>query len=88
MKKLENAQSARVIEVQELAELLGQNGFEDFGAMRIALESVYGMHERFRYWGYSSLGVDREKQYEQSWQDAKYDRFNFMCPREREERKD
>lgn len=88
MNKLENAQSARVIEVQELATLLEQNGFEDFGAMRIALESVYGMFERFRYNGYSSLGVDREKQYEQSWQDAKYDRFNFVCPRKEESGKE
>lgn len=88
MNKLENAQSARVIEVQELAELLEQNGISDFGAMRIALESVYGMFDRFRYNGYSSIGVDRERQYEQEWQEAKYERCNCVCPRKEEERKD
>lgn len=81
MIKLENAQSSRVIEVQELATLLEQNGIEEFGAMRIALESVYGMFERYHYNGYSSIGVDRERQYEQSWQDAKYERCYCACPR-------
>ena len=86
MIKLENTQSAKVIEVQELAELLERNGITDFGAMRIALESVYGMFERFRYNNYSSIGVDRERQYEKSWQDAWFERCNCVCPRKEEER--
>lgn len=69
MKKLEKAVSTRVEEVQELAEFLGQNGMTPFGALRTAVECVYGMVERYHRHNYAGL-MDREERNDQTWQEA------------------
>lgn len=63
------AVSARVLEIQDLAEFLEQKGMTPSGALRTATECVYGMFERFRRNNYTGI-LDREKDYDKNWLDV------------------
>ncbi len=61
--------SIRVMEVQELATFLEQKGMTPSGALRTAVECVYGMFERFYTTNYTGI-LDRDNDYDKSWQDV------------------
>lgn len=53
-------ESARVVEVQELAALLEENHMMKAAALRIAVECVYGMKEDFARRNYAHRDIKAE----------------------------
>jgi hypothetical protein len=61
-------ESARVHEVSELAEFLQKEAsMTKNGAIRTAVECVYGLAERYYRRNYESCGIAREEQNDKEW---------------------
>ena len=63
--------SERVREVRELMALLEENHMTRMGALRTAVECVYGLAEQYYRRNFEQCGVSREAQSNQEWGEVK-----------------